>query len=150
VRDICGIYIYENTLVVVEITGRQLKEALEHSARYFRAYQTGKTAEELIDYRIPGYNFDIAAGVSYVIDLTQPPGERIRHLLFQGAPLDPARKLRLATNNYRVNGGGGYTMLKDAPVLYRSSEEIRNLIIAWVESHHQIPTDPMDNWRIVP
>ena len=150
VRDICGIYIYENTLVVVEVTGRQLKEALEHSARYFRPYQPGKTAEQLMDYRIPGYNFDIATGVGYVIDLTRPPGDRIVDLRFQGGPLDPARKLRLATNNYRVNGGGGYTMLKNAPVLYRSSEEIRNLIIEWVERHRDIPTEPIGNWRIMP
>jgi len=90
VREICGIY--ENTLAVAEVTGRQLKDLLEHSALVFRAYQPGKTAEELIDYRIPGYNFDVAAGVSYVIDLTRPPGERIRDLKFQGEPLDPARK----------------------------------------------------------
>ena len=47
VRDIAGLYIYENTLVVIEVTGQQLKDALEHSARYFRAYESGKSAAEL-------------------------------------------------------------------------------------------------------
>jgi 2',3'-cyclic-nucleotide 2'-phosphodiesterase (5'-nucleotidase family) len=150
VRDIYGIYIYDNTLVVIEVTGQQLKDALEHSARYFKPYVPGKTPADLIDYRIPAFNFDIAAGVNYVIDLTRPPGDRIRDLQFQGAPLDPARKLRLATNNYRITGGGGYTMLKGAPVLSRSSDEIRNLIIDWVERHRQIPTEPLNNWRIIP
>ncbi|HLL73082.1 MAG TPA: bifunctional UDP-sugar hydrolase/5'-nucleotidase, partial [Pyrinomonadaceae bacterium] len=32
VRDIAGLYIYENTLVVLEVTGQVLKDALEHSA----------------------------------------------------------------------------------------------------------------------
>ena len=36
VRDIAGLYVYENTLVVLEVTGQQLKDALEHSAKYFR------------------------------------------------------------------------------------------------------------------
>lgn len=150
VRDIAALYVYENTLVVIEATGAQLKAALEHSARFFRDYEPGKTPRELVDMRIPGYNFDIAEGVEYEIDLAQPVGSRIRNLRFQGAPLDPQRKLKLAINNYRLNGGGGYTMYKDAPVLFRSGEEIRDLIIDWVERNGRIPSEPNGNWRIVP
>jgi 2',3'-cyclic-nucleotide 2'-phosphodiesterase/3'-nucleotidase len=62
----------------------------------------------------------------------------------------PEQKFRLATNNYRVNGGGGYTMYKDAPVVYRSSEEIREMIIDWVEKHKTVPPEPTNNWRLVP
>jgi 2',3'-cyclic-nucleotide 2'-phosphodiesterase / 3'-nucleotidase len=54
------------------------------------------------------------------------------------------------TNNYRVNGGGGYDMYKNAPVVYRSSEEIRELIIDWVEKNKTVPTKPNNNWRIIP
>ncbi len=150
VRDIAGLYVYENTLVVLEVSGRQLKDALEHSARYFRSYEPGKTAAELIDEKIPAYNFDIAEGVTYVLDISKPLGQRIQELSFRGKPLNPNQKLKLATNNYRVNGGGGYTMYKNAPVVYRSSEEIRELIIDWVERHKTIPTEPTNNWKIVP
>lgn len=150
VRDIAGIYIYENTLVVIEVTGKQLKDALEHSARYFRAYEPGKTPAELIDPNIPGYNFDIAEGVTYDLDISKPFGQRIQNLRFQDKPLDPTRKLRLAINNYRANGGGMYTMYKDAPVVYRSSEEIRDMVIEWVEKNKRIPTEPSNNWRLLP
>jgi len=150
VRDIAGLYIYENTLVVLEVTGQQLKDALEHSAKYFRVYEPGKSARELVDEKIPSYNFDIAEGVTYDLNLTKPFGQRIENLQFRGKPLLPDQKLRLATNNYRVNGGGGYAMYKGAPVVYRSSQEIRELIIDWVERHKTIPTVPTDNWKIVP
>ena len=150
VRDIAGLYVYENTLVVLEVTGQQLKDALEHSAKYFRPYEPGKSPADLVDEKIPSYNFDIAEGVNYVLDLTKPFGSRIENLEFQGKPLSPTQKIRLATNNYRVNGGGGYTMYKGAPVVYRSSVEIRELIIDWVERHKTIPTEPTNNWRIVP
>jgi 2',3'-cyclic-nucleotide 2'-phosphodiesterase / 3'-nucleotidase len=150
VRDISGLYIYENTLVTLEVTGRQLKDALEHSAKYFMTYVPGKTAAELVDEKIPGYNFDIAEGVEYELDITQPVGQRIRNLRFQGRPLSPTQKLRLVTNNYRVNGGGGFNMYKDAPVIYRSSEEVRELIIDWVERHKRIPAEPTNNWRLLP
>jgi len=149
VRDIAGLYEYENTLVTVELTGQQLKDALEHSARYFKDYQPGKSLNELVDSRIPGFNFDVAQGVSYDIDLTKPTGQRIQNLKFKGQPLSPTQKLRVVTNNYRVNGGGGFTMYKDAPVIYRSSAEVRELIIDWVEKHKTVPTQADNNWRIV-
>jgi 2',3'-cyclic-nucleotide 2'-phosphodiesterase/3'-nucleotidase len=150
VRDIAGLYVYENTLVVIEVTGQQVKDALEHSAKYFRAYEQGKTAADLIDKNIPGYNFDIAEGVTYELDIRKPFGERIQNLKFRGQPLAPAQKLRLAINNYRANGGGRYTMYKGATVVHRSSEEIRELIIDWVERNKLIPTEPTNNWRLLP
>lgn len=148
VRDIAGLYVYENTLAVLDVTGQQLKEALEHSAKYYKPYVAGKSPRELIDEKIPAYNFDIAEGVTYELDISKPAGQRIQNLRFRGQPLSPSKKLRLATNNYRVNGGGGYTMYKDAPVVYRSSEEIRELIIDWVERNKTVPATPNNNWRI--
>lgn len=150
VRDIAGLYVYENTLVVLEVTGQQLKDALEHSAKYFKTYVPGKPASDLVDEKIPAYNFDIAEGVTYDLDISKPAGQRIQNLRFRGQPLSPTRKLRLATNNYRVNGGGGYTMYKNAPVVYRSSEEIRELIIDWLEKNKTVPVKPNNNWRLVP
>ena len=150
VRDIAGLYVYENTLAVLEVTGQQLKDALEHSAKYFKPYESGKSPSDLVDDKIPAYNFDIAEGVTYDLDISKPIGQRIQNLRFRGQALSPTRKLRLATNNYRVNGGGGYDMYKNAPVVYRSSEEIRELIIDWVERNKTVPATPNNNWRIVP
>jgi 2',3'-cyclic-nucleotide 2'-phosphodiesterase (5'-nucleotidase family) len=149
VRDVAELYVYENTLAVLEVTGQQFKDALEHSAKYYNTYEPGKTPRELINDKIPAYNFDIAEGVTYDVDLSKPIGNRIQNLRFKGQPLSPTRKLRLATNNYRVNGGGGYTMYKNAPVVYRSSEEIRELMIDWLERNKTVPIKPNNNWRIV-
>jgi 2',3'-cyclic-nucleotide 2'-phosphodiesterase/3'-nucleotidase len=149
VRDIAGLYEYENTLVTVELTGQQLKDALEHSTRYFKDYQAGKSLNDLVDPRIPGYNFDVAEGVSYDIDLTKPVGQRIINLKFRNQPLAMTQKLKVVTNNYRVNGGGGFTMYKDAPIVYRSSAEVRELIIDWVERNKTVPTETDNNWRII-
>jgi 2',3'-cyclic-nucleotide 2'-phosphodiesterase/3'-nucleotidase len=150
VRDIAGLYEFENTLVTLEVTGQQLKDALEHSAKYFLAYVPNTPLTDLVDEKIPGYNFDIAEGVTYDLDISKPLGQRIQNLRFQGQPLSPTRKLRLVTNNYRVNGGGGYSMYKNAPVVYRSSQEVRELIIDWVERNKSIPTEPTKNWRLLP
>ena len=150
VRDLCSLYTYENTLVAVELTGAQVKAALEHSARYYRVTTAENGARAIeADPKIPGYNYDMAAGVTYEIAPSRAIGDRIQNLRWQGNPIDPAQKFRVAINNYRLNGGGGYTMFKDAPVLWRSSEEIRDLIIDWVTRHREIPADPINNWRLI-
>jgi 2',3'-cyclic-nucleotide 2'-phosphodiesterase/3'-nucleotidase len=149
VRDIAGLYVYDNTLVVLDVTGGQLRDALEHSARFFKDFVPGRTPAELVDERIPDYNFDVAEGVTYDLDISRPQGQRIVNLRFHGQPVTPAQRFRLATNNYRVNGGGGYVMYRGATEVYRASQEIREMIIEWVERHHQIPSEPTNNWRIV-
>lgn len=150
VRNLMSLYEYEGTPVVVEVTGEQLKEALEHSARHFGTYRADRPYSKLIDEKFPSYNYDVAEGVSYDLDISKPVGQRIENLRFGGRPLSPVRKLRLATNNYRISGGAGYTMFKGAPVIERSSKELREMIIDWVSRKGQIPVAPTNNWRLLP
>jgi 2',3'-cyclic-nucleotide 2'-phosphodiesterase/3'-nucleotidase len=149
VRELAGLYVYDNTLLVIQTTGRHLKEALEHSAHFFLPYDPAKTLDKSVNPEFYLYNFDNAEGVSYVIDVRRPYGDRIQQLTFRGRPLAPGQVLRLAMNNYRQSGGGGYDMFKDDPVVFRSSIQIRDLLIDWVERNHAIPSTPVDNWRIV-
>ncbi len=124
-RDVSGIYPYENTLRAVRISGDQLKAYLEQAARYFRSYEPGAS---LINDSVPGFNFDIVSGVSYTIDLTQGPGRRIRGLAFRGRAVTAADSFTLALSSYRQSGGGGYTMLRSARVVYDRGESIRDLL----------------------
>lgn len=147
VRDLYSLYSYENTLVAIELTGAQIKDALEHAARYY-VYdaQTGAVTENA---SMPGYAYDMAEGVTYEIDPSREIGRRVVNLRWRGEPIDPARAFRVAINNYRLNGGGGYTMFKNAPVLWRSSSEVRDLLIKWVETHKAVPAEPTNNWRLI-
>ena len=146
VRQAAALYVYENTLYVVQMTGAQLKDALEHAASFFPAWPV----PEGQSIRLPGYNADCAEGVSYEIDLTQPVGQRVRNLTFQGKPLDPAQTLRVAINNYRYTGGGRYSVYQGLPVVYRSPVEIRELMIDYLTRTKKIPPAADGNWKIVP
>jgi 2',3'-cyclic-nucleotide 2'-phosphodiesterase/3'-nucleotidase len=145
VREVFALYPYDNWLYTVEMTGAELKEALERAARFFPAWpsQAGKL-------RLPNYNADSAEGVSYRVDLTKPVGDRIEDLRFDGKPLRPDQTLRVAVNNYRYAGGGGYKVLQGLPVVYRSRHEIRTLIVDYLRTGHPILTEPDDNWQVVP
>jgi 2',3'-cyclic-nucleotide 2'-phosphodiesterase/3'-nucleotidase len=145
-RQVAGLYIYENTLYTVEMNGKQLREVLEHAAEFFPGWPF-PPGERV---RLPGYNADCAEGVEYTIDLTQPVGQRIRDLKYKGAPLAEDQKLRVAINNYRYAGGGRYATLQGLPVVYRSPMETRELIIESVSRTGKLLTEANGNWKIVP
>jgi 2',3'-cyclic-nucleotide 2'-phosphodiesterase / 3'-nucleotidase len=145
VRDAFGIYPYENTLYAVELTGAQLKNALEHAASFYPAWP----AAEGTRMRLPGYDADSAYGVTYEMDLSKPVGSRIENLQFHGAPLSPTQKFRVAINNYRDTGGGGYWVYRDLAVVYRSEKEVRDLLIEDLKKTRQFPAAD-GHWRILP
>ena len=115
VRQIAGLYLYDNELFAIEGTGKMVKDALENAARYYLSC-SGETCLKgpLINSHVIAYNYDMAEGVDYEIDLTQPEGHRIRNLKWKGRPLQPDQKLRIAVNNYRAGGSAGYSMFKGA------------------------------------
>jgi 2',3'-cyclic-nucleotide 2'-phosphodiesterase/3'-nucleotidase len=151
VRQIASLYVYENELYAIEGTGKLIKDALENSARYYLSC-SGESCSKgpLINAHVIGFNYDMAEGVNYEIDLTQPEGQRIRNLTWKGKPLDPDRKLRIAVNNYRYGGAAGYAMFRNAKILWRSSEDIRQLIISYFSERGELPDKADNNWRIVP
>jgi 2',3'-cyclic-nucleotide 2'-phosphodiesterase/3'-nucleotidase len=164
VRDVAGLYIYDNTLLGIKFTGAQVKAYLEYSARYFKQVAgTGPfTPDEVTNAPTatapngtPDYNYDVMGGLdaslAYDIDIAKPVGERIANLTYDGAPVDPAAEFVVAINNYRQSGGGGFPGVTTAPVLYNAQVEIRQLIIDWVTATGTI--DPTTfttyDWKLV-
>ncbi|MFF5786670.1 bifunctional metallophosphatase/5'-nucleotidase [Streptomyces sp. NPDC012693] len=137
IKDAAGLYPFENTMEARLMTGAQLKEYLEYSARYYvltpggAPVDTGKLTNA---DGIPDYNYDAVSGLTYDVDIARPAGSRIVGLAFGGAPIDPAAKFVLAVNNYRASGGGAFPHVANAPQLWANSDEIRNTIIQWVQA----------------
>jgi 2',3'-cyclic-nucleotide 2'-phosphodiesterase / 3'-nucleotidase len=151
VRDLAALYIYENELYAVEGTGQMVRDALENSARYFLSCaDTSCASGPLLNPKVLGFNYDTAQGVEYEIDLRQPEGQRIRNLTWKGKPLRDDEKLRIAVNNYRAGGSGGYSMFRDAKVVWKSGEEIRDLMIEYYTRQGSLPAKADRNWKLVP
>ncbi|MEU0667349.1 5'-nucleotidase C-terminal domain-containing protein [Streptomyces lavendulocolor] len=137
IKDAAGLYPFENTLEARLLTGAQLKEYLEYSARYYVQTPAGVPVEpaKLTNAGgTPDYNYDAVYGLSYEIDIAKPAGSRIVNLSFRGEPLDPAARFVLAVNNYRAAGGGAFPHVAGAKQLWANSDEIRNTIIQWVKT----------------
>lgn len=149
IAEVARLYPFENTLVGIRITGRQLRAYLEYSARYFGTYGT---TEPAIDRKVPGYNSDIVAGATYTVDLREPVGSRITRLEVHGRAVTDADQFTMALNNYRAAGGGGYAMLHGTPVIYDEQLDIRQLLIDQVRARGTLRPDDFftRNWEIVP
>jgi 2',3'-cyclic-nucleotide 2'-phosphodiesterase/3'-nucleotidase len=150
-RELAALYVYDNELYAVEGTGRMVREALENAARYFRSCPDPACASgPLLEPGVRGYNYDMAQGVEYEIDLRQPAGRRISSLRYRGAPLGDDQPLRIALNNYRAAGSAGYAMFREAKVVWRSGREIRELLAEYWSGRGTLPEKPDGNWRLLP
>ncbi|MGI9077669.1 MAG: 5'-nucleotidase C-terminal domain-containing protein [Gemmatimonadaceae bacterium] len=149
VAEVARLYPYENTLKAIRISGKQLKEYLEFSAKYFGTFGT---ADEAVNSRVPGYNFDIVAGATYTVDVSRPVGSRVTRLRVANRVVAASDTFTLALSNYRQSGSGRYSMLSGAPVVYDGTVEIRQLLMDEVRKRGSIrPEDYFSrNWNLVP
>ena len=111
-RDVLSILPFNNPIVKVEITGKTLREVLEHGVARSAIGEDGE----------PG-RFPQISGMSFKFDTTKPVGNRVSEIMVGGKPLDEAKTYTLATSDFLVSrGGDGYTMFKDAKVLLNATD----------------------------
>jgi 2',3'-cyclic-nucleotide 2'-phosphodiesterase (5'-nucleotidase family) len=154
IKDIAGLYIYDNTLLGSILTGSQIKAYLEYSAQYFKQV----AADAPVDpgswtnaNRRPDYNYDQFSGITYDIDIGQAEGSRIRGLAYDGTAVIDDQRFVVAVNNYRQSGGGGFPHIAAAPVVYNAQVAIREAIVAYASAAKTIDpsTFHVKNWKLV-
>lgn len=146
IRDVAGLYTYDNPLEAVILTGAQVRAYLEHSARYFRTLAPGEPVDPATigDPTVPDYNFDVVSGVDYEIDVCRPVGSRITRLARAGAPVTPEERFVVAVNTYRRSGGGNFPGVV-RPAVFTARQTIRQLLVEWARARGRI--DPVDFFR---
>lgn len=147
--DIFDIYKYPNTLMAVEVTGKELKDYMEWSASYYNTYKTGDVTISF-NPEIRGYNYDMFAGVDYKIDISKPVGERIVDVTFKGEPLRDDQVLKLAVNNYRFGSTlQSKDMIKNKEYFNSDPKPIRSFIAEYIKEKGTIEPKADNNWEII-
>lgn len=170
------IYPFENQLYIVNMTGREIKDALEYSydgwigregsqgkvLRIARGKDKRSGAEK---YHFVGrsYNFDSAAGLVYEVDVTAGKGNRVRiSSLADGRPFCMDSLYRVAMTSYRASGGGGILAAAGVDtdrIMDRVTArypQIRDILYDYVRdrgtvSVESVCSDPaLGDWRFVP
>ncbi|MCI6618041.1 MAG: bifunctional metallophosphatase/5'-nucleotidase [Prevotella sp.] len=171
VADMFKLYKYENQLYVMRLTGREIRDHLEMS--YDLWVNTMKSPEDhllllseqtrgdqqRLGFRNLSFNFDSAAGIDYVVDVTKPDGQKVKILqMSNGQPFHEEQWYRVAINSYRGNGGGelltrGAGILKDSlegRIVWRSERDQRYYLMEEIERAGVIDPQPNNNWKFVP
>lgn len=95
-RDVLSELPFGNATVMVEITGKDVKDAIENGLR---------------DAPQGAGRFPVVSGLKFEADLKQPQGSRVIAVTVDGKPIEPAAKYTVASNNFMLGGGDGYGAL---------------------------------------
>ena len=164
-RNAADLYLYPNTLVVMKVTGQEVKDWLECSAGQFNQIDLNSTKpQSLINWDgFRTYNFDVIDGVNYQIDVSQPAkfdgectlvnkdAERIKNLTYNGKPIDLKAIFLVATNNYRAYGGK-FAGTGDKHIAFASPDENRSVVAAYISAETKkagaVTPTADNNWKL--
>lgn len=117
---------FGNTLQVLELTGAELKVALEEQ------WCNAGPATPCNTLLAP------SASLSYSYDRMRPQGQRITEILLNGAPVDPATRYQIVFNNFLANGGDGFASLVQRPTIGEAGNDL-DALEAWLARGVTIP-----------
>ena len=169
--DMFKLYRFENGIYVLRMSGKEIRQHLELS--YDQWVNTMTSPDDhimLLAPKAPGdnqregfknftFNFDSAAGIDYVVDVTKPDGQKVQILQFSdGRPFDENAWYRVAMNSYRGNGGGellvrGAGIPWDSipqRIEYMSDRDQRYYLTQKIEREGTITPRALNNWRFIP
>ncbi|KQV59373.1 MULTISPECIES: bifunctional 2',3'-cyclic-nucleotide 2'-phosphodiesterase/3'-nucleotidase [unclassified Duganella] len=155
-NNAADLYLYPNDLHAVKVDGATLKAWLEKSAGRFNIIDPARSEpQELVNAAFAGFNFDMLTDpdVRYQIDVTQPPGQRIKELTWRGRPVQPGQEFIVATNNFRASGGGGFPGLDGSKTIFASPDNNRAVLIAYIKSVQHLSraaNGAAHSWRFAP
>lgn len=171
VSDMFNLYKFENLLYTMELTGKEIKGALEES--YYIWTNQMKSADDHLlwleqkegrsgsYYRFANFsfNFDSAAGIKYTVDVTKPKGEKIHIIsMADGTPFSLTKTYKVAVNSYRGNGGGelltkGAGISHDElskRVIHSTSKDLRYYLMKQIEELGTVTPKKLNSWKFIP
>ena len=121
------VFPFINYVIEVEMTGRQIKEALEHGIKTYPSVWNG--------------GFLQVSGLQYTFDAARPSGRRLVSVTVQGKAIEDDRTYSVATNDFLYQGGDGYNVFKNVKNVYNSGLLIEDIFKEYVQKHQQLNTE---------
>ncbi|WP_412964968.1 bifunctional 2',3'-cyclic-nucleotide 2'-phosphodiesterase/3'-nucleotidase [Metabacillus niabensis] len=163
IKNVGDLYLYDNTVQIVKVTGADVKEWLEMSAGQFNQIDPNVNEEQsLINNDFPTFNYDVIDGVTYQIDVTKPAkydtsgnminpeSARIKNLMYDGKPIDLEQEFLVVTNNYRASGGGNFPGNLSSKIIAQYPDENRQAVMNYIIEKGQVNPSADNNWSIAP
>jgi len=171
VRDMFKLYRFENQIYTLRMRGDEIRKFLEMS--YDQWVNTMKSPDDPImllnddaagdmqryGFKNLTFNFDSAAGIDYLVDVTKPNGQKVQIIrMSNGEPFLETKYYTVAMNSYRGNGGGelltqGAGIPRDSlpsRILTMSERDQRYYLMKEIERMGIVCPKANNNWSFVP
>ncbi|MUG46908.1 bifunctional metallophosphatase/5'-nucleotidase [Paenibacillus woosongensis] len=151
-RDVLGNFMYPNTLTVLRLKGKDIRDALEQTAAYFVAGPDGRptVSSAYLEPKAQHYNYDMWEGIRYELDPAKPLGQRVMKLTdLAGNEIEDETEMDVVMNSYRAGGGGDYEMFKGKPVVREIAADMAELVAEYIRKHRIIQASCDHNWRVI-
>ena len=149
-RHVAGLTPFANQTIGIRVTGADLKHWLEHAALIFNRLSLGIVDQPLVNPEIPPFQFDTIFGLQYQIDPSAPPHQRIGQISHAGRSVTDEQMFILASNQFRVAGGGGYRPIPPDRIVACNTTALDEAIIATLRGSDRDPWEPLPPWRFAP
>lgn len=148
-REVQANFIYPNTLVVLEVSGKDLRSALEKNADYFKITKNKiEINEKFLIPKVEHYNYDVYDGIDYEINVSKPVGKKITKLRFKGKEISDSQIFKVVMNNYRAAGGGDYYMFKNCKIIKEYQDNLSDLIIDFLKNKPKLDLKVNNNFNV--
>lgn len=120
-KDAFSMMPFGNNLVVMTLTGAQLKQAIEQ--QFAVPVRAGFDQPAVLA---------ASAGFTYRYDLSRPVGQRIVAMMLNGKAVVPAARYRVVVNNYLASGGDGLSAFTGGTEVVDAGIVDIDALIAWI------------------
>jgi 2',3'-cyclic-nucleotide 2'-phosphodiesterase/3'-nucleotidase len=121
---------FDNTLFTMDLTGKQVKAAIEHGIMS-ADFAPGQFSGLMVEY-----------------DSTKPAGERIVEItLADGKALEDEKLYKVVTNDFQADGGDKYVMFKEGLNRYNTNIPVRDVLVNEIKTKGTIT--PVDDERLI-
>jgi len=149
-RDLVNNYVYPNSLIVKEMDGRTLKLYLEQCADYFTVIDNKITVNPMFDEPKPQhFNYDMLDGIEYTLKISNPLGQRVISLTYNGKDVKETDIFSVAMNNYRASGGGNFHMIPPCKTLLEIQRDMTDILAEYIMNKKIVTISHHDNIKVI-
>jgi len=112
---------FGNTLVVMDLTGAQLRRVLEE--QWDRPASSGPSI------------LAVSSSLAYDWDGTLPAGQRVTNVKVEGRPVDDGKTYRVVANNFLAEGGDNIPTFAKGTRRVETGRRDLDTLIAWLKAH---------------
>ena len=119
-NDILAIFPFQNRVGNYQVTGKVLKNMMEHSLEFMPAAFGGFLS--------------VSSNVNIIYDNKLPPKQRVKNILIDNEPVQDNKLYILSMPTFLADGGDDYTMFSNIPLieLFGTTEEI---FLQYIKEH---------------